>query len=320
MRISVVVCTKDRHSDLKECLLSLARQDFSDFEVIVVDGGTDQRTRTLVESFGFRYLEQKKHTKITNVTGAARNVGIRNSVGEIVAFIDDDAVATSCWVSSLHNAYAQHGVAGVGGPVMPLGHSDRRRPATYASPFVRAVFRAVIHEDPGDPSKVGMVYPSGAVVANYHTLVDQPRFIDAFLGTNMSFQKSWLVTIGFFDEHISAYGIRDETNVCLEIVETGGRLLYVPKAIIYHKMARRSSSAAPVQLYQTYFTDFYFLFKHRAHFSMTRFLIRECILMTWLLSKSLFKQSDGQAWKYALRGRIDAYLSIRLFRKWCNQP
>lgn len=315
MKISVIVCTKDRPSDLNECLHSLARQDFRDFEVIVVDGGTDQRTRLLVESFGFRYLEQKEYTEITNFT-AARNVGIENSIGEIVAFIDDDAVATTSWVSSLQNAYAQHGIAGVGGPVMPLGHSDRRRHATYSSPFVRALFRVVIHEDPGNPSKVGMVYPSGAIVANYHTLVDQPRFIDAFMGTNMSFRKSWLVTIGLFDEHISAYGIRDETDVCLEIVERGGRLLYVPNAIIYHKMSQRKDSTVPVQLYQTYFTDFYFLCKHRAHFSMARFLVRECILMAWLLSKSLFKLSGGRAWKYALRGRLDAYLSIRVFREW----
>lgn len=92
MHISVIIPTFNRAKILKECLEALVNQELpkKDYEVIVVDDGSRDETKDVVNSFkknGFRYIRQDNQGQ-----GIARNTGVANANGDIVVFIGDDLI------------------------------------------------------------------------------------------------------------------------------------------------------------------------------------------------------------------------------------
>jgi len=89
MRFSLIVCTRDRCADLLDLFGSFARQNRTDFEVILVDQNTDDRLVEIVGRFSGRF--PLKHIRMTG-TGAsrARNVGLKHATAELIGFPDDD--------------------------------------------------------------------------------------------------------------------------------------------------------------------------------------------------------------------------------------
>src|SRR3972149_11111049 len=117
MIISVVVCTHNRSESLRETLRSLMLQNYpaSDYEIIVVDNRSTDRTKEVVSEFSHvRYVLEEKMG-----LSHARNRGIKESRGDVVAFIDDDAKADKSWLSRLVQVYKEEKDAGcVGGRVI----------------------------------------------------------------------------------------------------------------------------------------------------------------------------------------------------------
>lgn len=94
--ISVVIPTYNRSESLKHCLLSLKNQAFKDFEVIVVDDGSTDDTKKAFDSVKdkrFRYFRQSNSGQ-----SAARNNGVRQAKGSIIAFTDDDCEVDPGWL------------------------------------------------------------------------------------------------------------------------------------------------------------------------------------------------------------------------------
>ena len=111
--ISVVVPTRGRSADLRNCLESLAQVDYARFEVVVVDQSPDLESlavgRELANRFpGFRYVR-------TTTSGAAvaRNIGAGHAVGELIAFIDDDCTVAPTFLADLAGVFARHPKAGL---------------------------------------------------------------------------------------------------------------------------------------------------------------------------------------------------------------
>lgn len=88
-RVSVVIPTHNRPNLVGRAIQSVLQQDFTDIEILVVDDGTEQRSRTTVESFRddrIRYLENERSMGAP----ASRNRGVRESRADLIAFLDDD--------------------------------------------------------------------------------------------------------------------------------------------------------------------------------------------------------------------------------------
>jgi len=88
-RVSVIISTYNRPDYLKETLRSIVSQSFRDLEVLVVSDGPSDRSRAVVEDFRdvrLRYLDVPHHGR----PAPARNAGIANAAGELIAFCDDD--------------------------------------------------------------------------------------------------------------------------------------------------------------------------------------------------------------------------------------
>lgn len=94
--ISVIIPTYNRGEYLKKALQSLQRQSFKDFEIIVADDGSSDDTGKIVKEFDARYFKED-HQGVSH----ARNLGAKNSCGEILAFFDDDALADRDWLENI---------------------------------------------------------------------------------------------------------------------------------------------------------------------------------------------------------------------------
>ncbi len=88
-RVSVIIPTFNREHLLRRSVESVLKQSFSDFQLLVVDDGSDDGTKALIESIEDPGIEYIRHETNRGVS-AARNTGVRHSDGEFVAFLDSD--------------------------------------------------------------------------------------------------------------------------------------------------------------------------------------------------------------------------------------
>jgi glycosyltransferase involved in cell wall biosynthesis len=131
--LSVIICTCNRAPLLTDCLAALTQQRCAQysFETIVVDNGSTDRTRHVVQSLThstpeIRYLYEREKG-----LSHARNVGFQASRGRYVAYLDDDAVPNPAWCSSICGALEASGdplgtdIGAIGGPVEPVFEGGR---------------------------------------------------------------------------------------------------------------------------------------------------------------------------------------------------
>ncbi len=200
-RVSVVVCTHNGQSTLTECLARLTTLTYPDFEVIVVNDGSNDASAEIARTYGARLVETE-HRGLSH----ARNVGIANATGEIVAFLDDDAYPDHDWLYYIAASLRANGHAGVGGPN--------------------------IAPDDGLVAECVAAAPGGPI----HVLISD-REAEHVPGCNMAFRKSALEEIGGFDERFRVAG--DDVDVCWRLQELGRTLGFSAGAVVMHR--RRDS-------------------------------------------------------------------------------
>jgi len=125
--VTVVICTHNRAHYLKQSIRSALEQTAAtrDFEVLVVDNRSTDETKAVVESLqsaaNLRYLYEPRLGLCH-----ARNAGWRDAAGRYVAYLDDDAVASTEWVSAIIDGFASDANVGiVGGRVEPIWEAER---------------------------------------------------------------------------------------------------------------------------------------------------------------------------------------------------
>ncbi|MBS3062738.1 MAG: glycosyltransferase [Candidatus Diapherotrites archaeon] len=199
---SVIVPTYNRKECLARCLQGLARQSFTDFEVIVVD---DASTDGTPESLGHPNYRVVRLERNRGAPGA-RNAGVKAARGVVVAFIDDDCVPEADWLEKLLLPYQDQAISGVGGRVRVL-------PDNYISFENGCVDRF---------GTVLTVRPIGRCA---------PGFYPYFVTCNASFRRVALEAIGLFDEDFFYY---EEPDVCVRLLRAGHALVFENKALVYH--------------------------------------------------------------------------------------
>ena len=111
--VSVVVAAYNASETLEACLQSLQDLDYPNFEVLVVDDGSQDDTAAIASKFPqFNCIGLGTNRGLS----AARNTGIRNASGSIIAFTDADCEVDSNWLHWLVHAFEQNDWAAVGGP------------------------------------------------------------------------------------------------------------------------------------------------------------------------------------------------------------
>jgi glycogen(starch) synthase len=208
-RVSVVISTYNRAAGLRNTLDGLRRQTYDDFEVIVVNGPSTDDTAAVLEAIPDVRSLSCADTHLSR----SRNIGIAASAGDVVAFIDDDAIPESNWVAGLAAAYGDDTVGGAGGLVFDHTGAALQYRYSVSDRTGRTRFDCVPPLD--------RYLGAGA---------------DPFLylqGTNCSFRRDVLAEIGGFDDEIE-YNL-DEVEVCLQVIDTGRRLVALDGAAVHHR-------------------------------------------------------------------------------------
>jgi glycogen(starch) synthase len=209
-RVSVVVNTYNRAVSLHQTLQAMRRQNYSNFEVIVVNGPSTDDT---VEVLRRHAAEIRIGSCARRNLSISRNVGIEMARGEFVAFIDDDAVPDEDWLADAIAAFDSNEIAGVGGFV--FDHTGYELQYSYTV-----------------CDRMGNAYHNLTVPMPEFCYPGCHRF-PALLGTNSIFRKSALLEIGGFDEQFDYF--LDETDVNVRLVDAGYVLKQVPRAFVYHR-------------------------------------------------------------------------------------
>jgi glycosyltransferase involved in cell wall biosynthesis len=220
-RITAAICTYDRYNTLAEAIASLARQSLAakQFEIVVVDNSPDyRRSRQIAKDFreiaNLRWAVAK-----TPGLSNARNVATGWAKAPLIAFMDDDAVADPSWLEQLISAFERFGdVAQVaGGRVDPIWEIPR--PAWLPD------------------SLLGYLS-----VVDWGGHVRVARAGEWLAGTNITFRVDALKSAGGFSTHLGRVRggqtllSNDEADVIARVEERGGRQLYVPGAIVAHRV------------------------------------------------------------------------------------
>lgn len=113
--VSVIVPVRNGEGTVHACLEALLAQDYPRdcYEVLVVDNDSTDRTADVIRQYPVRYLAERE----THSPAAARNRGIREARGELLALIDADCVAVPQWLRAGLSAFHEEGVGGAAGPI-----------------------------------------------------------------------------------------------------------------------------------------------------------------------------------------------------------
>ncbi len=140
MEFSVVIATKDRARYLERALASLhAQSDAPPFEIVVVDNGSSDPTKAVVEEHARAYPRLRYVAMPRPNRGAARNRGVAAAAGRYVLFCDDDVQLPQAWVAAHAAAHQGAGERIVNGPIVNVASYESRpkpRPTNYSRAFL----------------------------------------------------------------------------------------------------------------------------------------------------------------------------------------
>ena len=203
--ISIIVCTYNGASTIRDTLEGVLKLDYPNYEVIVVNDGSKDDTPNIVAEYPVRLISRPNRGLST-----ARNTGMYAARGEILAYIDDDAYPDPHWLKYLAYAYANSDHACIGGPnIAPEGDG---------------FLATCVANAPGGP---------------VHVLLDD-EIAEHVPGCNMSFRKDALMLIKGFDPVFRSAG--DDVDVCWRIQQSGRTIGFHPAAVVWHH--RRNSFKA----------------------------------------------------------------------------
>jgi GT2 family glycosyltransferase len=219
-RISAVVCTHNRYETLGDTLDSLTDQDLppEDYEVLVVDNSTDLHAQG--RFWRVTRLAGNARKIIEPVPGLsrARNIGLREAVSPIVAYIDDDAVPGRAWLSALAQLFEANPEVGIcGGPVEPIWIYPADRPV-WLHPWQDGFLTIV---DRGAEQR----------------LLDDNEWL---AGTNIAFRREALLAVGGFNEALGRIGSsllsNEELTASRALERQGWQCWYEPGASVAHRV------------------------------------------------------------------------------------
>jgi glycosyltransferase involved in cell wall biosynthesis len=134
--ISVVIPAYNEEEHILRCLVSLSHQTIprNEYEIIVVDGNSRDRTRELAERYADRVFIQRSRK-----VGGARNDGILDAQGDIVATTDADCIIPPDWLETIEKGFREQGTVQLYGPVFPIENELKHRISlALANSFSRA--------------------------------------------------------------------------------------------------------------------------------------------------------------------------------------
>lgn len=200
--VSVIVPVFNGEATLAACLESLAAQDYprDRYEILVVDNNSTDRTAAVAQSHAVRCVREDR----VQGSYAARNRGIHEARGEIVAFTDADCVASPQWIRQGVAGFADASVGGVAGAIHPL-----------------------------PPKTLAQRYAVETRTLSQETALHENSFRPAVYTANAFYRKTVLEQAGLFDPTVKSGGDADLAWRVQERLRLG--IAFCPEAVVQHE-------------------------------------------------------------------------------------
>lgn len=215
---TVILCTRRRQQKLRRCLDSLRRLRYPEHSVLVIESdAASTESEAIALGYGAGYGLCRRRG-----LSAARNLGVRMSTSELLAFIDDDAVCEPDWLSTTVPLFSRDRVLAVTGKI--LFHADGASNSTPVRVF-----------DPGS-HVVGRETSDWFVAANFGGLG---------LGSNFLVRRAAFDLVGWFDERLgrgSMISSGEEHDFLFRIIDAGYRVATCSDCVVRHPIPEASTS------------------------------------------------------------------------------
>ena len=225
-RVSIIVASFGRPEWLARCLTALGQIAYPTFEIVIVADEAGQRA-VAAHAHGARVKVLANYTPNIAET---RNIGIAAAAGEVLAFIDDDAVPEPLWLRHHVDALNATGAAA------SVGFVRGRNGITFQSKAMVIDGNAESHDLPFDVGSFGLPnVPEGTALK--------------LVGTNFTVRRTAALQLGGFDPAFRFY--LDDSDFSRRLAQAGHRAVVVPDAEVHHAVAashHRTSRRAPKAL------------------------------------------------------------------------
>jgi glucosyl-dolichyl phosphate glucuronosyltransferase len=284
--ISIIICTYNRYHYLEKSLASLENQTFGkdNFEILIIDAGSTDNPPDRIKKFA-ENLPILFFSAPQAGLSETRNIGIKNASGDILAFLDDDALADPEWLEQIHQSFqsTRYRICACGGKSLLL-------PEIPLPPWL----------------DTGMLQFMGQL--DYG---DTGFFMDASqqnpVGLNMAFRKRTFDHLGLFNPCLGRSGgtllSNEEIDIFRKMRRNNLPIFYNPKMLVYHHVAKE-------RITKNFFYTRYFwqgrsdaVMDADEKFSIKGFLkilFRICIRPLRLVKISLFTQFKSKEQKQAV--------------------
>ncbi len=240
-KVSVIICAYNAERTMDACLASLRHLNYPNYEVVVVNDGSTDRTLAITDEHGRRFAADPNAPPFVLVTqenkglSAARNAGAAAATGEIFAYTDSDCVPDPDWLNFLVYKFVRGGFVAVGGPNFP--------------PPEPSLVPAAVAAAPGGPT---------------HVLLGD-EMAEHIPGCNMACTRKAFEEVDGFEPIFSAAG--DDVDFCWRLQNRGHAIGFSPAATVWHY--RRNTVKAYLKQQMGYGkAEALLYFKHPFRFNM----------------------------------------------------
>jgi glucosyl-dolichyl phosphate glucuronosyltransferase len=220
IEVSVILCTYNRSGSLANALESIAACSMPEsvqWEVLVVDNNSTDNTRAVTEEFCGRYAGRFRYIfEPRQGLSQARNTGIREARGEIIAFVDDDVTVGPTWLEEITSVFHDGEWSGAGGRILPERGFIPPHWLALDGPY-SLLGALCAHYDRGDVS--------GEMKTPAH-------------GANMAFRTEMFKKYGGFRTDLGRCSndlmSNEDTEFGRRLIAGGERLRYVASSVVHH--------------------------------------------------------------------------------------
>ena len=217
--ITLIICTYNREKYIGPLLDSIAKNDYptTDYEIVLVDNNCTDNTRGVCEQFAEAHRDITLRYVVETEQGlsAARNKGIKEAKGDIIIYVDDDALVDADYIRIYAEHFASHPeTMAAGGPIEPLYETEEPK---WMSPYTKALLTAWMNY--GDKVRE---YPNGRYPG----------------GGNAAYRKVVFDQVGMFNTELGRKGslllASEEKDIFDKMHALGMQVLYLPTPVLHH--------------------------------------------------------------------------------------
>jgi succinoglycan biosynthesis protein ExoA len=219
MHVSVIITCFNEEKNIRECLNTIVHQTYAEdkYEIIVADGGSKDRTQSIVKEFMQTYRNVNLVVETKKGTAAGRNAGIKAAKYDYIAFIDADCEAPQNWLETLVGQFQNirlkdENVIAVGGTNIPPEN---------AGSFLKAIGVAL-------DSYLGSF---GSVQGRQFK---KPMHVSSLSNLNVLYDKQKIIDVGYYDESLVSEA--EDADINFRLFSAGNRFMFIPYSFVWHKM------------------------------------------------------------------------------------